>query len=163
MTEKRVLEHETLSATHLAATGQESTWSVPVPLGYILPAYEDIWPLGGQNLPALVWLSRNHLFPQPYWIDAAPASSDSSAMELRIRPMMGMDADILTLDQTGRVVQYRWVNRGNRSNVRVQGARRVDRDVLQEQISVDELERLHEELSREDYLEMSGHSDASMR
>ena len=163
MTQKRVLEHETLSATHLTATGQETTWSVPVPLGYILPAYEDIWPLEGQNLPALVWLSRNHLLPQPYWIDAAPANSDSSALELRIRPMMGMDADILTLDQTGRVVQYRWVDRGNRSNARVQGARRVDRDVLLEQISVDELERLHEELSRDDYPEMSGHSDASMR
>ena len=95
--------------------------------------------------------------------DAAPANSDSSAMELRIRPMMGMDADILTLDQTGRVVQYRWVDRGNRSNARVQGARRVDRDVLLEQISVDELERLHEELSRDDYPEMSGNSDASMR
>lgn len=97
----------TLNAVHTDASEHE-LWSVPRPASYISPMAADYWPTTDEGAPgadpALLWFSDGASRPLPY---LATAAVEDGQRRVFLRPLLGLDADILTVDDAGKVqVRY---------------------------------------------------------
>ena len=104
----------------LADQTQESLWVAARPLSYLSPLALDAWPVAwlteADGGPALVWQCADPaLPPRPYWVELVKAgqttSVDDRLVQLRLRPLLALDADRLTIDRTGRTVARYHVQR----------------------------------------------------
>ncbi len=116
--EQARLKNGRLIQTRRLPKPEAQQWSQPVPDPFILPMAEEIWPINDQTAwqkdDALVWISQGTKPPQPYWIkwvqDESTRTADPMSQPqnlLLLRPLMNLDADQLTIDEQGRVIEYR--------------------------------------------------------
>jgi len=115
--EKLQLRDHQLTAYTTRPQGEDLTWSVGVPEGFIWPMAEDIWPpdTSGIREPteALVWMTHTRGPPRPYWVQTptrrpshgSPITGETPTL-LLIRPMMSLDSDLLAIDRQGKAVRY---------------------------------------------------------
>ena len=94
---------------------QQPVWSAAPPPGYLSRPATGYWPvdwLGAMgDGQALIWVSNSRLRPRPCLVDISRPHDNADApsdgyLELRVRPLMALDADRLTIDRAGRVVAW---------------------------------------------------------
>ena len=123
----------------------ELVWSTVVERGYLSPMSASFWPAAwlaeAGAEPILIWQSADAASPpRPCWVDRITAGDSEpngeSELHLRLRPMMSLDADHLTIDGAGRVVaryhEGRWPATDSAGSARGAVVRTVTRQVVLE-------------------------------
>ena len=115
------LQDHRLSMKRQGQGMKDAGWSVKTPSSLVLPMTQEVWPLADHELwkagEALVWMTNRQQKPRPYWVRLAesslasprddPQEADQATYRVRLRPMMSLDADRLTFDSRGKLLEYR--------------------------------------------------------
>ncbi len=113
------VDGQRITIEQVKANGQTHRNTVDAPQPLILPIAEEVWPVrledGWHPDGALVWMSYGEDTPQPYWVDqleqpqwggTSQADHAPPAAVVRVRPLMSLDADLLSLNENAAMLRY---------------------------------------------------------